>query len=212
MLKPKRIMSLTLALVVLAASVLPMRTPAYAAVEEGPTVVLASDYEDGTTQGWTKKGDEQLTVTKEVYHGGSYSLYVDGRTKDWEGPNHVLTDHMAPNTAYTVGAWVKSPAPVKFTVHTKIGKVEDWKPVAEFNGTQWSDEWTYLEGTYITGDKVGFTEIYAEAAAGTAFYVDDIKITAAAVDVPEGRKGCVRILKTERFRAGRTGLARNRCR
>ncbi|MEK5464112.1 endo-1,4-beta-xylanase [Paenibacillus sp. FSL R7-0210] len=189
MLKPKRIMSLTLALVVLAASVLPMRTPAHAAAEGGPAVVLTSDYEDGTAQGWTKKGDEQLTVTNEVYHGGSYSLYVDGRTKDWEGPNQLLTDQMTPNTAYTVGAWVKSPAPVKFTVHTKIGKVEDWKPVAEFNGTQWSDEWTYLEGTYITGDKVGFTEIYAEAAAGTAFYVDDIKITAAAVDVPEGEEG-----------------------
>ncbi|MEK3716626.1 endo-1,4-beta-xylanase [Paenibacillus sp. FSL R7-0333] len=189
MLKRKRMMSLTLALVVLAASVLPMRTPVYAAAEEGPAVVLASDFEDGTAQGWTKKGDEQLTVTKEVYHGGSYSLYVDGRTKDWEGPNQVLTDHMTPNTAYTVGAWVKSPAPVKFTVHTKIGEAEDWKPIAEFNGTQWSDEWTYLEGTFITGDKVGFTEIYAEAAAGTAFYVDDIKITAAAAEVPEGEEG-----------------------
>ncbi|ETT74681.1 endo-1,4-beta-xylanase [Paenibacillus sp. FSL R7-277] len=189
MLKPKRIMSLTLALVVLAASVLPMRTPAHAAAEGGPAVVLASDYEDGTAQGWTKKGDEQLTVTKEVYHGGSYSLYVDGRTKDWEGPNQLLSDQMTPNTAYTVGAWVKSPAPVKFTVHTKIGEAEDWKAVAELNGGQWSEEWTYLEGTYITGDKVGFTEIYAEAAAGTAFYLDDIKITAAAVEVPDGEEG-----------------------
>lgn len=187
--KRKRWMSLGLAVAVLAASVLPMRTPAYAAAEEGPAVVLASDYEDGTAQGWAKKGDEQLTVTKEVYHGGAYSLYVDGRTKDWEGPNHVLTDHMAPNTAYTVGAWVKSPSPVKFTVHTKIGEAEDWKPVAELNGGLWSEEWTYLEGTYITGDKVGFTEIYAEAAAGTAFYVDDVKITAAAVEAPDGEEG-----------------------
>ncbi|NQX44382.1 endo-1,4-beta-xylanase [Paenibacillus tritici] len=185
----KRIMIGGLALMVFAASVLPMRTTVYAAAEGGPAVILASDYEDGTAQGWTRKGDEQLTVTKEVYHGGSYSLYADGRTKDWEGPNQVLTDHMAPHTAYTVGAWVKSPAPVKFTVHTKIGEIEDWKPVAEFSGAKWSGEWTYLEGTFVTGSTVGFTEMYAEAAAGTAFYVDDIKISAAAVDVPEGEEG-----------------------
>lgn len=185
----KQIMIGALALMVFAASVLPMRTPVHAAAEGGPAVILASDYEDGTVQGWTKKGDEQLTVTKAVYHGGAYSLYVDGRTKDWEGPNQVLTDHMAPNTAYTVGAWVKSPAPVKFTVHTKIGETEDWKPVAEFNGAKWSEEWTYLEGTFITGSNVGFTEIYAEAAAGNAFYVDDVKISAAAVDIPDGEEG-----------------------
>lgn len=136
MLNRKRMMSLGLALAVLAASVLPMRTPVYAAAEGDPAVVLASDFEDGTAQGWTKKGDEQLTVTKEVYHGGTYSLYVDGRTKDWEGPNQVLTDHMTPNTAYTVGAWVKSPAPVKFTVHTQIGEKEDWTLVAELSGAK----------------------------------------------------------------------------
>lgn len=107
---------------------------------------------------------------------------------------------------------MKSPAPVKFTVHTKIGEKEDWTLVAELSGAKESGDWTYLEGTFITGDKVGFTEIYAEAAAGTAFYVDDIKITPQRLKSRRERKGCVRILKTERFRAGRTGLGRNRCR
>lgn len=40
MLKRKRMMSLTLALVVLAASVLPMRTPVYAAAEEARQLFL----------------------------------------------------------------------------------------------------------------------------------------------------------------------------
>lgn len=183
----KRMIRLCLAMILLAASVLPVHAPAHAAGE--PEVVLASDYEDGTAQGWSKKGNERISVSQQVYHRGSYSLYIDGRSEDWEGPNHILTDLLAPNTAYTVGAWVKSPTPVRITVHTNTGGADHWEPAAVVNGGQWSEEWTYLEGVFTTGSTVGFTEIYAEAAAGTAFYMDDVMITASAVVIPEGEEG-----------------------
>lgn len=187
MFQGKRLIRLCLAMIVLAASVFPLRTPVHAAGES--VVIVSSDYEDGTTQGWTTKGNERITVSQEVYHGGSYSLYIDKRTMDWEGPNLTLTDQMVPNTAYTVGAWVKSSSPVKITVHTNINDTDHWEPVAVIDEAQWSDDWTYLEGTFTTGSAVGFTEIYAEASAGTSFYVDDILISATAIDIPEGEEG-----------------------
>src|SRR5689334_11641209 len=53
-----------------------------------PTTLVQNDWEDGTLQGWTPRGDSAvLTNTTDVAHGGTHSLKTTGRTAGFNGPS-----------------------------------------------------------------------------------------------------------------------------
>ncbi|ASA20024.1 carbohydrate binding domain-containing protein [Paenibacillus donghaensis] len=116
-----------LAVVVITGSVLP--APMAAGAGEVTTErILVSNFEDGTAQGWTAKGSEVVTVSGSVYRSGSHSLYISGRTQDWEGPNYGFASTLAANSSYAVRAWVKldagaSAADIKLTMMSVQGGI-----------------------------------------------------------------------------------------
>ena len=70
-------------------------------------VVLSSDFEDGTTQGWGPRGPETVTVTEGDAHGGSYSLLTSDRTEAWNGPARAITSITQVGVTHQVEAWLK---------------------------------------------------------------------------------------------------------
>jgi endo-1,4-beta-xylanase len=70
-------------------------------------VVVSSDFEDGTTQGWGVRGAETVAVTENDAHGGAYSLLASGRTDAWNGPARAITLVTQVGVTYQVEAWLK---------------------------------------------------------------------------------------------------------
>ena len=67
-----------------------------------PVVVLASDFEDGTTQGWFGRGSAALASTNDAAHGGSRSLLTTGRTATWNGPGRDVRALVRPGATYVI--------------------------------------------------------------------------------------------------------------
>jgi len=53
-------------------------------------VVMTSDFEDGTGQGWFGRGSAVLAATTDAAHAGTQSLRVTGRTATWNGPGRTV--------------------------------------------------------------------------------------------------------------------------
>lgn len=164
--------------------------------KESSITILASDFENGTTQGWAPKGNESLIVSGDDYHSGSHSLYISGRSEDWEGPNYVLTELLAPNRTYSISAWVKlspgtTPADIKLTMKSSIDGKDNWEQIGTADQNA-ASQWTLIKRNYTTGSKKGEYNLYAEATAGTAFYFDDVSVE--LVPDSEGPVGDDRLL------------------
>lgn len=191
----KKRLSLFIICALLASTILPFPRIQKTHAAEEWTTILASDFEDGTQQGWTPKGSESITVSSSVYHTGSYSLYISDRMENWQGPNYVLTDLLAANNTYTISAWVKlapdtQPADIKLTIKSTINGQDHWEPIGTARQQDAAADWTLISGTYTTGNDNGFYELYAESTAGTSFYFDDAVIALENAEPdPEGGAG-----------------------
>jgi endo-1,4-beta-xylanase len=168
-----------------AGSLLAVTTASVAA----PTVVDATDFQDGTTGSWTQNG----AATHEVVSLGKV-LQVAGRSHDYDGPQ--LTGlALTAGTTYTVSLAVRlDPAlPAGSTTQARLVAVPGYSWIG--NGTIGTDDWTTLTGEYTVpaGDGV-VQQLYlgsdtltvpagADAVASFGMLIDDIRI--APTDAPD---------------------------
>ncbi|HZM77451.1 MAG TPA: carbohydrate binding domain-containing protein [Candidatus Limnocylindrales bacterium] len=110
-------------LLCVAASLLPAAPHAQAV---DPVVVMHSDFEDGTTQGWFGRGAAALSVSTEAAHAGVNGLRTTGRTATWNGPGRNVLSTVQKAATYAIEAHVRLVAGQAATaVHMTMQRTPD---------------------------------------------------------------------------------------
>ena len=179
---PRQLLAAAVTLLSLAA---PAAVAPPVALADAPPVVLSSDFETGTTQGWTGRGSAAVAVTTDAARSGTHSLLTTGRTANFNGPSHDLVGVLFPAATYTVSAWVRlvpgSPAAaMHLTVQrTPTGGSTVFERVANASGTD--SAWAQFLGDYSFPVDSSQILLYAESDDPTvSFYLDDVTITQTA--------------------------------
>jgi endo-1,4-beta-xylanase len=157
-------------------------------------LILRSDFEKGSLDGWGHRGTEKVEVTKEVHHEGVASLKISNRQKTWNGPIHVLTEKPVSEDTYLISAWIyfkEGPqiAPFVLSVERSFQneKVDhSYINVASFQVKK--GEWTQVSTEYTIPKNPTqktiwfyFESPYKSDGSETpddtiTFYVDDVKV------------------------------------
>ena len=150
---------------------------------------IFSDFEDGTTQGWTTRfGLNTVTNTAADAHTGTHSLIVTGRTADFQGPARDITGKMCNGQQYWVEAWVKM-APGQPTTSINLSlQYTDAAGALHFPGVANSpvpvtdSAWVRIKAKpYTFSGAYTNLQIYLQTNSGTgsataSFYIDDVKV------------------------------------
>src|SRR5689334_16024277 len=99
----KRVRTSAAILLCVAASLLPAAPHAQAV---DPVVVMHSDFEDGTTQGWFGRGSAALAASAEAAQSGTQGLRTTGRTATWNGPGRNVLNTVQKGATYAIEAQV----------------------------------------------------------------------------------------------------------
>ncbi|ANY70888.1 1,4-beta-xylanase [Paenibacillus sp. BIHB 4019] len=167
----------------LSLSLLPKQTNAEAGAETPSEAErLATDFEDGTTQGWHGRGgNESLTAASSAAHSGAYGLQVTGRTEGWNGPMLDLASFMEVGKTYAFSAWVRLPAgmpdsSISMMIERKTNGNMFYESVAAKTVTE--NGWVKLSGAYKLLQPIEALGVYFESFASPTldFNVDDIVI------------------------------------
>ncbi|MEN3357434.1 MAG: endo,4-beta-xylanase, partial [Mycobacteriales bacterium] len=178
----RRFLGVIAALVTVAAGTVAAAPVARAA---DPVVVLASDFENGTTQGWFGRGSAALAVSPDAPHAGAASLLTTGRTATWNGPGRDVLGLLAPGATYAIRAQVRlAPGAADAAMHltmqrTPTGGAQTFERVASATGT--AAGWAELLGEYSYQADSSELQLYLESDdAGVSYYLDDLTITQTA--------------------------------
>jgi endo-1,4-beta-xylanase len=145
-----------------------------------PGVIGAADFEDGTAGSFTTVAGAKLSVCSTVYHNGSNSLKVSGRTATYDGAQYSVLGKMEAAKTYTVSAWVYQSTGSDQTMSMKMYR-NDASENHDSIATKIvpTNTWTELKGEYTlnsTGN-LSALNIYIESAAGAFDYlVDDFSV------------------------------------
>jgi len=137
------------------------------------------DFENGTTQGWARRGDETVanSSTQNNTKDGSKSIYVSGRNQNWNGAQFALPDRefkAGDERSFSVMARHEGTGTLTFKLslqyESDTGKA--YPNIVEVEAA--SGEWVQLATTgYTLPEGTGFA-IYVELSDASAnFYVDD---------------------------------------
>lgn len=146
------------------------------------SLILQSDFEDGTAQNWVGRGGvETLTTAAEAAHSGSLGLMIGNRTKSWHGPTLDVTAHMVPGQTYAFSGWVKLPSgsansKVYMTMQRTTAANTYYERMT-FN-TATADSWVKLEAQYKLLEAANNLSVYFEIPdnATLGFYLDDFRM------------------------------------
>ncbi|MGP4111583.1 endo-1,4-beta-xylanase [Streptomyces sp. 4N509B] len=158
----------------------PAAAPTAAAAQE-PVTVVASDFEDGTTQGWSARGGETVAASTEVAHGGTGSLAVTGRTGTWQGPALSVGDLLTLGTSYDVSVWVRladgtAGDTVRLSAERHVDGQASYHTLGSAQAT--AGGWVELTGEYTPTAAAEYVGLYVETASVTAdFFVDDALVS-----------------------------------
>ena len=159
--------------------------PATPALAQVPEVVFTSDFEDGTSQGWFRRGGATtLTASDAQAHAGRFSLLTTGRTAGWHGPARDLLGVLRPRAVYRFEAHVRvlaggPTAPIHMTmqyVPESTGQ-RAFIPIAAAPAVT-DQAWVTLSGQFTPPEPSFETQLYLESSDPTAaFHVDDVTVT-----------------------------------
>ena len=172
----------------------PTSTPEPAADLPAPEAMLY-DFEDGTAQGWTARGDAVVAVVSDMAHAGTHSLLVSGRAAAWQGTNLDVVDLLEPGQPYAISAFVRLAAgqPASQLIitmqRTPTGgdTAYDWIAPSAADGVT-ADGWVELRGQYTFTGQADNLLLYIESPdpEWVDFYVDDFTISATTTPVASG--------------------------
>lgn len=177
-------MRLAAILIVVASLLTPGSAPEPQVRAAEPTVIVRSDFEDGTTQGWEPRGSGvSVSAVTEVSHAGSYSLKTTGRSANWHGPSLNLLGRLQPGVTYVIEAYVRLVAgqptsTLKLTMQrTPSGGATQYEPIAMTSDAS-DGAWTRLSGSYTFSGDVSDLHLYLESSDPTSqYYLDDLTIS-----------------------------------
>lgn len=129
-------------------------------------------------EGWITRGGPLLTIDKENACEGSQSLFVSGRTDNWNGAAIMLDSEIyKPNEAYCFRANVMQNSGETVTMKMTLqydNNGENYDQIALLEAP--SGEWITLENlAYTIPDGAENLQLYVEVTDSlTDFYVDDV--------------------------------------
>ncbi|WNG41076.1 1,4-beta-xylanase [Archangium violaceum] len=146
------------------------------------SLLLQTDFEDGTAQGWTGRGGvETLEVVSEAARGGAYGLKVGGREQSWHGPTLDVTAHMEPGQTYVFTGWLKLPqaAPnttVYMTMQRRTPSTTYYERI--YFDTVTPNDWVRFQAQYKLLEAADNLSVYFEAPDNSSlvFYIDDFRM------------------------------------
>lgn len=149
-------------------------------------IYFTADF-DTSTDGWTARGNEQVTLSTDSYYSGGGSLVVKGRTADWNGAAVRLPEaSFIPGGTYSFSAAVLQTSgndtSIKMTLQYSTGGTQDYSEIALI--TAKSGTWTDISNpTYTIPYGAENAMLYIEAPDSlTDIYIDSF--TAAEQGTP----------------------------
>lgn len=154
-------------------------------------IVLETDFEDGSAQGWGPRGDAAVTAVTTTAQSGSYSLEVTGRTDGWNGTQYNVQGLLLPDTTYSVSGHVRLVEGQVLDSGTRIMISMQRTPVDGDTSYEWvapsapdaitDSEWTNLQAQYSYSGDVSELILYIESSdPDVEFYLDNVVITGQA--------------------------------
>jgi endo-1,4-beta-xylanase len=150
---------------------------------------IFSDFEDGTTQGWTTRFRlGTVSNTTADAHAGSHSLIVEGRTANFQGPARDITGKMCNGQQYWVEAWVKmAPGQPATSINLSLQYTDAAGtlrfPAVANSPVQVTDRaWVPIKAKpYTFSGAYSNLQIYLQTNNGTgsataSFYIDEVKV------------------------------------
>ena len=147
--------------------------------------LLNYDFNSGLSS-WTGRGPATVTATDTAYYGTSgKSMYVSGRTAEWNGAAVSLGSDFKAGQTYSIScaALQTSGGSAEIQISLQQGGSNGTTAVYSHiaSATCKSGEWTKLENTAFTiPDNAGDMTLYVETVQSTGdlmdFYIDDVVI------------------------------------
>jgi len=147
---------------------------------EPVSFVESYEFDFDTETGLAARGSVAMELSDTAYNNSSKSLYVSGRTENWNGVQLSV-----PATAYagktvTVDCYVyhKEEAPISIyaSLEQEVGGVASYSRIASAEGIA-SGEWVQLTGTAVTDPATAKLIVYFESESPTAsFFLDEMTI------------------------------------
>ncbi|WP_024857123.1 carbohydrate binding domain-containing protein [Ruminococcus albus] len=147
--------------------------------------LLNYDFNSGLSS-WTGRGPATVTATDTAYYGTSgKSMYVSGRTAEWNGAAVSLGSDFKAGQTYSIScaALQTSGGSAEIQISLQQGGSNGTTAVYSHiaSATCKSGEWTKLENTSFTiPDNAGDMTLYVETVQSTGdlmdFYIDDVVI------------------------------------
>ncbi|MBQ7002504.1 MAG: endo-1,4-beta-xylanase [Oscillospiraceae bacterium] len=148
---------------------------------------VTDDFE-GTGTDWTGRGEVSYGLTSDFAHGGSKSLYVEGRTQSWNGFT-VASDELAAGGSYDISAFAGFKSSnynsMGFTlgVQYDVSGTTEYVNLVDAEGT--SGMWSELAASFDIPAGASNISLYVQSAytenASASdllpFYLDDVKLT-----------------------------------
>ncbi|MGI5215469.1 carbohydrate binding domain-containing protein [Plantactinospora sp. CA-290183] len=165
-------------------------------------VVFASDFEDGTTQGWYGRGNETPAVSTAQAASGLYSLLTTGRIESRYGPGVSLLGMLQAGASYEIEARVRliegsgvAQLELMMQFVTESDDQRAWQQIAVEPAVT-DAAWSTLRGVFTPPEHGYELELFIGSSHPTvSYYVDDITVTMVdappAVELPRHETGRV---------------------
>ncbi len=143
-------------------------------------VVTNPGFETGDTTGWTTWGCTLSASTEQAYKG-SYSVFVSGRGKNWQGPVQNILGKLNIGQSYFISAWVKLKDQASDDAQLTIAQKDE-------SGTRYfsidtkkvyNNTWVLLSGEFrlnVTGTLTSLNFYIQTQNSTVDFYVDEVSI------------------------------------
>ncbi|MEK4526229.1 MULTISPECIES: endo-1,4-beta-xylanase [Paenibacillus] len=152
------------------------------AAEGENTLILSHDFEDGTVQSWSGRGEvETLHASAVAARTGDYGLEVSGRAMTWHGPALDVTELLEVGQTYVFTGWVKLPAGASST-NLNMSLQRTLPDTTHYEnltfGTASAGGWTKLTAQFKMLEPANQLSVYFEVPdrATASFYVDDFRL------------------------------------
>ena len=154
---------------------------------------------DSGVENWTNRGNASVALSTDSYYSGK-SIYVSGRTAEWNGAAIKLGSDFVAGQTYSFSAAVMQQSGNSANIQLSLqqGEGDNATYTAIANATCKSGEWTKIENTSFTiPENSGDMLLYIETAQGTGdlmdFYVDNVLVgsegTKSSVVTGQGHVG-----------------------
>ena len=165
-------------------------------IPEDERVAIFTDFEDGTSQGWGARNDnEDLTVADIGANDSSHSLLVENRQSSSDAALIEFLDKMHPGYEYEFSLWVRlaegeEDTPLKLSAAETVNDETSYYPPVISPTMATADDWVLLEGTYAVPRNIEALSFYVEeeydedSTSGVSYYIDDFKAEVLISDNP----------------------------